>query len=95
LVDCVICKFGHKCPHTGKVDDLLHALMFIWEDVPDQTIRFDDYCKRFEQKDKEAFKELTQIIKKRYEISIEFEFGYENNAYPPIGIEKCEKFTNV
>ena len=63
MVTCVMCKFGHNCPHTGKVDDLLHALMFIWEDMLDETISFDDFYKRFEPKNKQAFKELTQIIK--------------------------------
>ena len=95
MITCMNCEHGHHCPYTGKVDDLLHALLFVWPDIPELDKKFNQYSKRFEAEDASAFKEITEIIRKLYDIKIDFEFGYDEYCGPPIGVKSCEKYEKL
>ncbi|MDO9536726.1 MAG: hypothetical protein Q7J68_00215 [Thermoplasmata archaeon] len=95
MITCMNCEHGHHCPYTGEADDLLHALLFIWDDMPKSKGSFDSFARRFEAKDASAFKEITEIVRNTYGIEIDFEFGYDGYSGPPVGIKRCEKFEEV
>ena len=95
MITCMNCEHGHHCPYTGKVDDLFHALMFIWPDVPELERNFNQYYERFEAKDATAFKEIEEKVRELYDIKIDFEFGYDEYCGPPINILKCEKYKKL
>lgn len=63
MITCMNCEHGHHCPYTGKVDDLLHALLFVWQDVPELEKKFNQYSKRFETKDTAAFREIEEKVR--------------------------------
>ena len=52
------------------MDDLLHALLFVWPDIPELDKKFNQYSKRFEVEDASAFKEITEIVRKLYDIIV-------------------------
>ena len=95
MITCINCEHGHHCPYTGKVDDLLHALLFVWPDVPKLDKKFHQYYKRFEAKDATAFREIADKVRELYDIKIDFELGYDESCGPPIGILRCEKYKKL
>ncbi len=95
MMICMNCEYGHNCPYTGKVEDLFHALMFIWPDSPELEKKFNQYYKRFEAKDPNAFREIADKVRELYDIKIDFELGYDAYCGPPINILKCEKFKKL
>lgn len=95
MIRCINCEHGHHCPYTGKVDDLLHALLFVWPDVPKLDKKFHQYYKRFEAKDATAFREIADKVRELYDIKIDFELGYDESCGPPIGILRCEKYKKL
>ena len=95
MITCMNCEHGHHCPYTGKVDDLLHALLFVWDDIPDNKGSIRSFSRRFKEKDAGAFKEITEFVRKLYDIEIDFELDYDEYCEPPIGILKCEKYKKL
>ena len=95
MITCMNCEHGHHCPHTGKADDLFHALLFVWDDMPKGKGSFRNFSRRFKKKDASAFREMAEIVRELYDIEIDFEFAYDEYCGPPIGILKCEKFKEL
>lgn len=63
--------------------------------IPDGHRKFSELRRRFKGKDKSAYIEFTNLVKKRYNIQMDFEFGYDKYADPLIGLKRCEKFERM